>query len=126
MHGSTGRRKEVLSAFVVLLGAAMSGPLKAQQGLREQIVGTWTVSSQYVLQDATRVEPFGANPKGMAVYDNNGRFIFVLQRASLPRFASANRMTGTPEENKAVVQGSIAYYGRYSINEQERKIALHF
>ena len=35
-------------------------------------------------------------------------------------------MTGTPEENKPLVQGSIAYYGRYSINEQERKIALHF
>jgi hypothetical protein len=26
-------------------------------------------------------------------------------------------MTGTPEENKAVVQGGIAYFGTYSIDE---------
>jgi hypothetical protein len=33
---------------------------------------------------------------------------------------------GTPEENAAVVQGSIAYFGRYSINEAEKKINLHY
>ena len=126
MHQQTGSRKKVLSMLVVLLGVAMSGPLNAQQNLREQIVGTWSASSQYVEQDATKTEPFGANPKGMAIYDNNGRFIFVLQRATLPKFASANRLTGTPEENKAIVQGSIAYFGRYSINEEERKIRLHY
>jgi len=27
-------------------------------------------------------------------------------------------MTGTAEENKAIVQGSIAYFGRYSINSR--------
>jgi hypothetical protein len=127
MHLPSERRKKVLSALVILLGVAMSGPLNAQQpGLRDQIVGTWSAVSQYVDQDGRKIEPFGANPKGMATYDNNGRFIFVLQRATLAKFASANRMAGTPEENKAIVQGSIAYFGRYSINEEERKISLHY
>jgi hypothetical protein len=50
----------------------------------------------------------------------------VLQRACLPKFASNNRMAGTAEENKAIVQGSIAYFGRYSVAEKERKLNLHY
>ena len=38
-------------------------------------------------------------------------------RSDLPKFASKNRITGTPEENKAIVHGSIAYFGTYSIDE---------
>jgi Lipocalin-like domain len=110
----------------ILLGTTMSGLSSAQQSLKEQIVGTWSAVSQYVEQDGKKLEPFGSDPKGMVVYDNNGRFILVLQRASLPKFASDNRLTGTAEENKAIVQGSIAYFGRYSVNESERKINLHY
>ena len=73
--------------------------------------GTDFPLSQYVDQDGKRLEPFGPNPKGIVVYDSNGRFVLVLQRASLPRFASSNRMAGSAEENKAIVQGSIAYFG---------------
>ena len=35
-------------------------------------------------------------------------------------------MAGTAEENKAIVQGSIAYFGRYSIDEKDRKINLRY
>jgi hypothetical protein len=62
----------VLSATAVLLAVTMSGPLNAQQGLKEQIVGTWSAVSQYVEQDGKKLEPFGENPKGIVVYDNNG------------------------------------------------------
>ena len=65
------------------------------QALAQQIVGTWIAVSQYVDQDGKKLEPFGSDPKGMVVYDSNGRFILVLQRATLPKFASNNRMTGT-------------------------------
>jgi hypothetical protein len=39
----------------------------------------------------------------------------VNTRPDLPKFASNNRMQGTAEENKAIVQGSIAYFGTYSV-----------
>ena len=114
-----------LSIVIAVAGVFVSVAANAQN-LGQQIVGTWFAVSQYVDQDGKKLEPFGSNPKGMVVYDANGRFILVLQRATLPKFASNNRMTGTAEENKAIVQGSIAYYGRYSIDEKERKINLHY
>src|ERR1700686_842597 len=107
IRGLTG----ILAAVVFSASAILSEGSHAQpqsRSLKEEIVGTWSAVSQYVDQDGKKLEPFGSDPKGMAVYDSNGRFILVLQRASLPNFASNNRMTGTAEENKAIVQGSIA------------------
>ena len=111
-----------LFQIVVLLHAAPS----SGQTLKEQIVGTWSAVSQYVDQDGKRVEPFGANPKGMVMYDADGHFILVLQRSTLPRFASNNRLKGTPEENAAIVQGSIAYFGTYVVDDRENAIKFHY
>jgi hypothetical protein len=107
-------------ALIVLAAASGFAGMPATasaQTLKQQIVGTWFAVSQYVDQDGKKLEAFGPSPKGMVVYDANGRFILVLQRASLPNISSNNRMNGTAEENRAIVQGSIAYYGRYSIDE---------
>ena len=126
MDRSTRNLRSALSVLAVALGTVMPAVVFAQQGLKEQIVGTWTPVSQYVDQDGKRLEPFGSNPKGIVIYDSNGRFVLVLQRASLPKFVSSNRMAGTPEENKAIVQGSIAYFGSYSVDEKEQRINIHY
>ena len=34
-------------------------------------------------------------------------------------------MDGSPEEYKAVVQGSIAHFGTYTVNEADRTITFH-
>src|SRR4051812_25110894 len=119
------RVTRTLSMLIVAASVSMPVPADAQT-LKQQIVGTWVAVSQYVDQDGKKVEPFGSNPKGMVIYDAHGRFMLMLQRASLPKFASNNRMTGTAEENKAIAQGSIAYFGRYSLDEKDGKINLHY
>jgi hypothetical protein len=48
----------------------------------------------------------------------------VTTRSDLPRFASNSRDTGTPEEYKTVVLGSIAYFGTYSVNEADKVITV--
>jgi len=126
MYRSTRNLRSALSVLAVALGTVIPAVVFAQQGLKELIVGTWTPVSQYVDQDGKRLEPFGSNPKGIVVYDSNGRFVLMLQRASLPKFESSNRMAGSPEENKAIVQGSIAYFGSYSVDEKEQKINIHY
>ena len=57
--------------------------------------------------------------------DANGRFSITVVRSDLPKFASNNRMTGTAEENKAIVQGVIAYFGIYDIDESTHVLTVH-
>jgi hypothetical protein len=61
---------------------------------------------------------------GSGTKQADGHFSLVNTRADLPKFASNRRDQGTPEENKAVVQGSIAYFGTYSVNEGIRSSPL--
>jgi len=46
-------------------------------------------------------------------------------KSDLPKFAANNRQAGTPEENKAVVQGSLAYFGTYSVDEAAKTVTIH-
>ncbi|HZC00366.1 MAG TPA: lipocalin-like domain-containing protein [Gammaproteobacteria bacterium] len=113
---------------LLFLGVALpSGDAVGQQKtLKEQVVGTWTyVSVDTVHPDGSRVPLFGPNPQGIAIFDGNGRYALMTSRSGLPKFASNNRNEGTPEENKAVVQGSISHFGRYTVNEADKTITFH-
>jgi len=91
----------------------------------KDLVGTYElVSAVTTLQDGSKVEPFGPKPKGLYVFDGGGRFIYAFTRAELPKFASGNRIEGTPEEDGAVVRGSIAGFGTYAVEAEA--IALKF
>jgi hypothetical protein len=59
------------------------------------------------------------------MFDRSGHFVQVLARADMPKFASNNRNTGTADENKAVVQGSLAIYGTYAASPKDGTITLH-
>lgn len=108
--------------FVAALFGTDIGAQPKPSELRQQMVGTWTLSEQWVEQDGKKIQRFGTNPKGIAIYDSNGRFATILLRTDLPKFASNNAMTGTAEENKAIVQGSNATYGTWSINEADGSV----
>jgi hypothetical protein len=59
------------------------------------------------------------------MFDGDGRFAAQLMGSGLPKFASNNRLEGTPEENKAIVQGSICYFGTYSVSEADHTLNYH-
>jgi len=93
---------------------ALVGPAAAQT--TDDLAGTWRpVAVINTRPDGSTVYPFGPDPKGILVFQSNGRFAFILNRADLPKFAANNRNLGTAEENKAIVQGSFAYFGTYSV-----------
>jgi hypothetical protein len=92
---------------------------------KERLVGAWTLVSLTAGEEADQTFPYGANPKGSMIVDANGRFMITVVRCDLPKFVSNNRMTATPDEATAVVQGSIAYYGSYSIDEPTRVITVN-
>ncbi len=93
--------------------------------MKQQLIGSWVLVSFSDEQASNKVEPFGPNPKGTVVFEGNGRFAQVIMRSGLPKFASNNRATGSPEENKAIVQGSLAFFGTYSVDEADRAVILH-
>jgi hypothetical protein len=119
MYRRTILRLSVIASFgcVVLANNAMS----QQQSLKEQLVGAWAyVSSTARLPDGSPL--WGANPKGLMIFSENGSFSLQIFRSDRPKFASKNRMQGTPEENAVTLQGSLAYFGTYSVNEAEKII----
>ena len=118
-----------LSAMaLVFLGVTLTSvdAVGQEKTLKEQLVGTWTyVSVDTVNPDGSRVPMYGPNPQGLASFDSNGRYILLISRSGQPKFASNNRMEGTPEEYKAVVQGMNAHFGRYTVNEADKTITFH-
>lgn len=114
----------VLLAFFLAL--TCSRAMADQPNLREQLIGTWTYHSVDIVRpDGSREPLFGANPQGMASFDATDHYILMTSRADLPRFAAKGRMNGTAEENLAVVHGSIAHFGRYTVNEAQKTITFH-
>lgn len=97
----------------VCLGLALpAGDAIADQ--KGQLTGSWSLVSATVAKDGKNADLFGANPTGSMTFDAGGHFSVVITRVDVAKFASNNREAGTADENKAAVQGSIAYFGNYS------------
>ncbi len=108
-------------AFALLPSSAHS----QQKSLKEQLIGTWAVVSwEQVRPDGSKFQRFGANPKGVHVFDANGRYVVMFVHPDLPKIASNNPSTPTPEELKGLVGRSIAYYGTYTVDEGTKVITL--
>jgi lipocalin-like protein len=120
------RRLGVLIAttmLLVILGVVLplGDALAQQKSLKEQLVGTWIyVSSTTTRADGSKTE--NPNLKAIVIYTSDGHFAFVSVRADLPKLANPDRALATAEEAKAVVAGSIAYFGTYSIDETDKVV----
>jgi hypothetical protein len=102
----------VTLAVAACLGTAATAAAQSAKDM----VGTWKlVSDVNTASNGSKVEPFGRTPEGMAIFNSTGHFAIVISRPDLPKFASSNRMQGTPEEDKAIVQGSIGFFGLYAV-----------
>src|SRR5262249_20265332 len=116
-----------LSAITSLgLALLLGNAIGQQRSLKEQLVGAWTMVTCEAVQDDGTKGPLvtGSNPAGQYIFTENGYFSFQAA-ADLPKFASNSRMKTTPEENKAVVEGLIAYYGTYTVNDADKTFDLH-
>jgi hypothetical protein len=97
-----------------------------QKSLKEQLVGTWTLISHVSTRaDGSKFSMYGANPKGLAFFDVGGQFIITVMRSDRAKNALDFPTQGTDEENKATAQGTITYFGTYSVSEADRTIAIH-
>jgi hypothetical protein len=121
------RRKIFSLSLITALGLALLPATSSaqQKSLKEQVVGNWMmVSATNTAENGTKSELFGPSPKGLMIFESNGRFSQIGTRSDVAKFATNNRATGTADENKAVVQGSIAYFGTYSVNEADKSFTV--
>ena len=95
-------RLSAVTALMVVLASGHAVALTARD-----LVGAWTLVSAGFA--------YGDNPKGIAMFDAHGHIAIELLRAGVPKYASNLRTQGTPEEYKATVDGSLAFYGTYKV-----------
>jgi hypothetical protein len=108
---------------LLFLGVVLSAGEGFAQAAKD-LAGTWTLVSVVNEQGGNKTDAFGPNPKGILTVDANGRYAIIIVRAGLPKVASNNRTTATPEENKAIVQGSTANFGTLSVNAADKTITF--
>jgi len=117
-----------LSVIAMALGVALAGEIKSaqsQQSLSQQLVGTWSfVVTAAHRKDGTKADVFGPNPNGVLMFHPDGHFVLINTRPGRPKYASGNRLQGTPDEFKETVLGSIAYFGSYSLDEAKQQFVL--
>jgi Lipocalin-like domain len=116
--------KLTLRALVAGAMLAAAGSACAQQPT-VQIAGTWAIVSETAHQGDRTTEPLGPHPLGSLMFDRGGRFMLMIARPDLPKFAANRREAGTPEENRAVLGGSLAFFGTYTVSEADHVITLH-
>ena len=106
-----------------VLATLMAGVAQAQNKMIKD--GAWSlVSVTADLANGSKSEPFGADPKGIIIFTPDGHFALFQSRAKLPKIASNDRAKATAEEAAAIVAGSIAYFGTYSVDEGERSLSV--
>jgi hypothetical protein len=106
-------RTKLAAVSASLLLVAFAAPVDAQT--TKSVAGTYSV---------VKIPAYGENARGMLVLGADGRYSLIAGRTTLPKIAAGSRVKGTPEENKAIVDGSIAHFGKYTIDDGGKSITF--
>jgi hypothetical protein len=86
-------RRNIFTLSAITALGLVSGSAVAQQGtLKQQLVGSWTlVSDETTVPNGRKQLPWGANPKGILIFDAGGRFANVFGKPDRPKLKSGPR-----------------------------------
>jgi len=119
-----------LTAMTVLGLALLPGSAVAQQKtLKEQLVGAWTLASNDTTPpNGTKRQDFGANPKGILIFDAGGRYAVVQGRPDRPKFrTTGNVRLDTPAaEFGEAARPFAANFGTWSVNEADKTLTRKY
>lgn len=114
---------KLLAAATTLALSFMLSMSAASAGSGKDLVGTWKyVVNETTRPDGSKVDTYGRHPKGIVIFDAGGHFALFIAKPNPVKFASNNRLNGTPEEYQAAVHNAIAYYGTYKVDEAARTL----
>src|SRR5215213_7481232 len=62
--------------------------------------------------------------EGSLILDSSGRYAQMQMRSDRPKFESNNRLQGTADENSAIVHGTVAFFGTWSVDEATKTLIM--
>jgi hypothetical protein len=89
------------------------------------VVGTWVLArADKLLPDGTRVQDYGDNPHGLVIFTQGGYYSVQIYRTDRVKFASGDKLKGTPEEYKAASLDMSIHFGRYTVDPSKNTITF--
>jgi hypothetical protein len=118
--------RTIAAALLALVLSAGAGAAQPAASLKDQIVGTWNfVVAEVTAPDGKKSFPFGETPKGILIFTADGRFAQIHVAGDVPRIASNNRLTGTPEEYAEIMRRSLSVFGTYTVDEANKTVTYN-
>src|SRR3954453_20975764 len=115
-----------MKRIALILALGFLGGEAPAQSLKQRIVCTWDfVVAEVTAPDGRKSFPFGETPKGILIFTADGHFAQIHVAGDLPRIASNNRLTGTPEEYAEIMRRSLSVFGTYAVDEAGRTVTYN-
>lgn len=90
-------------------------------GSIKEMTGTWdVVDAKFETTDGKTIEPWGP-PVGMGIFTGEGYFSAQFMRSGRAKFAGE---FPTPEEKQKAYDDYLAFYGRYSVDEEKETVTI--
>ncbi|CAD6558825.1 hypothetical protein LMG28727_06728 [Paraburkholderia kirstenboschensis] len=120
------QRRRIASIASAALGAStlFAFPYAGAQDATS-VVGTWKLVSLTVMKSGSPVEILGDHAEGQLVFGDDGRYTLIAVRSNLPKLASGNRLSASPDESQRILQGSVAHFGTYVVQLATHQIEFH-
>ena len=112
--------KTLIAVSILALFAASQASAQVKS-----LAGTYVLVTAHTVDKTGQIKPmYGASPRGMLLMSSDGRYTLTIVASGLPKFMAGTRHNSTPQEKEAVIDGSIAHFGTYSLAETGRTVTL--
>ena len=101
------------------------GKKTGQQITASQVAGVWRLRSARQTADGSTSDWFGAHPDGLLIFTDELHFTEAVTRTDLPPVVSGDRLSATPQENRALAQGTLGCYGTYTTGQDGSLASQH-
>ena len=120
------RASRILAVLFIAALGTHSATAQLAKSMKEQLAGTWSlVIAEITAANGTKTLPFGDHPKGQIIFTPDGHFSQVHVSGGLPKIAGNNRLNGTDADNRAIVQGTLSFFGTYSVDEEKKTVTFN-
>jgi hypothetical protein len=118
--------RTIAAVLLALAWSAGAAAAQSANSFKDQIVGTWNfVVAEATAPDGKKSFPFGETPKGILIFTADGHFAQIHVASDVPRIASNNRLTATPEEYADIMRRSLSVFGTYTVDEANKTVTYN-